>query len=74
MRLGLSGLFRSRLNSAIEWRVIQEVDREREVIQKLQDSYVSLGLEFEARVRALEELILTLSERLTAVEAGTRRP
>lgn len=61
-------IFGSRLDSAIEWRVRQEVDREREVIMALDDSLKAIAIQHIDRIQTLEDVIRTLSHRVDELE------
>ena len=56
------GFLRSKLSTAIEWRVIREVDREREVIKSLEEALNKTAIEHQHRIATLESLV----ERLQA--------
>ena len=59
------GSLRNKLGQAIEWRVVREVDREREVINSLGETLAETAIALEERIAVLEKLVeeLTLEAR-----------
>jgi hypothetical protein len=54
------GVLRSKLTKAIEWRVVREVDREREVIKSLERAIIETSMAHGERIAILEELVQKL--------------
>ena len=50
------GFLRNKLGQAIEWRVVREVDREREVIKSLEKAITETSMAHSERIAVLEEL------------------
>lgn len=59
---------KGRLSSAIDWRVRQAFEDERELIMEISDSVTSLNLAYVDKISALEKLVENLDRRLTALE------
>jgi hypothetical protein len=51
---------RNKLGQAIEWRVVREVDREREVIKSLEKAINETAITHGERIAVLEELVQKL--------------
>lgn len=51
---------RNKLGQAIEWRVVREVDREREVIKSLEKAINETAIAHGDRIAVLEELVQKL--------------
>jgi hypothetical protein len=51
---------RNKLGQAIEWRVVREVDREREVINSLEKAIIETAIAHGERIAALEEVVQKL--------------
>jgi hypothetical protein len=51
---------RHKLGQAIEWRVVREVDREREVIKSLEKAINETAITHGERIAVLEELVQKL--------------
>jgi hypothetical protein len=62
------GFIRKRLSNAIDWRVVKEFDREREVILSLHDVVEQTGIQLTDRVKTLEKSIVVLSDRIRELE------
>lgn len=56
------GFLKNKLGQAIEWRVIREVDREREVITSLEKALVETSAAFGERIAVLEQLVEKLMQ------------
>jgi dynactin complex subunit len=57
-----------RLSAAIDWRVRQEFEAERELMMEINDSLTTLNTAYTDKISALEKLVESLDRRLTAVE------
>jgi hypothetical protein len=60
--------FKRRLSAAIDWRVRQEFEAERELMMEINDSLTTLNVAYTDKIAALEKLVESLDRRLTAVE------
>ena len=65
------GFLKSRLGTAIEWRVIREVDREREVIKSLEESLRNLAIEHQHRIAILETLVERLQSEVNDLKTSS---
>jgi hypothetical protein len=63
------GSIRQKLTTAIEWRVIREVDRERAVILSLQEAVSQTGLQLTDRIATLEKVVEDLSKKIKEIES-----
>ena len=61
-------LFKRRLSAAIDWRVRQEFEVERELMMEINDSLTTLNVAYTDKIATLEKLVESLDRRLTAVE------
>jgi len=57
-----------RLSAAIDWRVREEFETERELMMEINDSVTALNVAYTDRIAALEKLVENLDRRLTAME------
>jgi len=57
-----------RLSAAIDWRVRQEFEAERELMMEINDSLTTLNVAYTDKIAALEKLVESLDRRLAAVE------
>ena len=57
-----------RLSAAIDWRVREEFESERELMMEINDSLTTLNVAYTDKIAALEKLEESLDRRLTAVE------
>ena len=57
-----------RLSAAIDWRVREEFETERELMMQINDSLASLNVAYADKISALEKLVENLDRRLTATE------
>ena len=57
-----------RLSAAIDWRVRQEFEAERELMMEINDSLTTLNAAYTDKISALEKLVENLDRRLTALE------
>lgn len=57
-----------RLSAAIDWRVREEFETERELMMEINDSLTSLNVAYADKISALEKLVENLDRRLTAME------
>jgi hypothetical protein len=62
------GVLRNKLSQAIEWRVVREVDREREVIKSLEKAITQTSMAHGERIAVLEELVQKLIQDSHAVK------
>jgi hypothetical protein len=51
---------RNKFGQAIEWRVVREVDREREVIKSLEKAITETAIAHGERIAVLEEMVQKL--------------
>ena len=61
-------ILKRRLSAAIDWRVRQEFESERELMMEINDSLTSLNVAYADKISALEKLVENLDRRLTALE------
>jgi hypothetical protein len=59
---------KTRLSAAIDWRVRQEVDAERKVIDELSATVAHVSAELTEQVRLHAAIIEELEKRITALE------
>jgi len=57
-----------RLSAAIDWRVREEFETERELMMEINDSVTALNVAYTDRIATLEKLVENLDRRLTAME------
>lgn len=57
-----------RLSAAIDWRVREEFETERELMMEINDSLTTLNVAYVDKISALEKLVENLDRRLTAME------
>jgi len=57
-----------RLSAAIDWRVREEFETERELMMEINDSVTTLNVAYTDKIAALEKLVENLDRRLTAME------
>ena len=57
-----------RLSAAIDWRVREEFETERELMMEINDSLTSLNVAYADKISALEKLVENLDRRLTAMD------
>lgn len=53
---------KNKFGQAIEWRVVREVDREREVIKSLEKALVETASSYGQRIAVLEQLVEKLMD------------
>ena len=59
---------KGRLSAAIDWRVREEFEIERELMMEINDSVTTLNVAYTDKIAALEKLVENLDRRLTAME------
>jgi len=59
---------KGRLSAAIDWRVRQAFEAERELMMEINDSLTTLNVAYTDKIAALEKLVDDLDRRLAAVE------
>jgi hypothetical protein len=59
---------KGRLSAAIDWRVRQAFEAERELMMEINDSLTTLNVAYTDKIAALEKLVEDLDRRLAAVE------
>ena len=57
-----------RLSAAIDWRVREEFETERELMMEINDSVTTMNVAYTDKIAALEKLVESLDRRLAAVE------
>ena len=59
---------KGRLSAAIDWRVRQAFEAERDLMMEINDSLTTLNVAYTDKIAALEKLVEDLDRRLAAVE------
>jgi hypothetical protein len=59
---------KGRLSAAIDWRVRQAFEAERDLMMEINDSLTTLNVAYTDKIAALEKLVDDLDRRLAAVE------
>jgi len=59
---------KGRLSAAINWRVRQAFEAERDLMMEINDSLTTLNVAYTDKIAALEKLVEDLDRRLAAVE------
>ena len=63
---------KGRLSSAIDWRVRQEFETEREVMMSINEAVMELNVAYAEKISALERLVEDLDRRVTESTAKLR--
>ena len=63
---------KGRLSSAIDWRVRQEFETERDVMMGITETVTTMNIAYADKISAMERLIEDLDRRVT--ELGTKLP
>ena len=59
---------KSRLSSAIDWRVRQEFETERDVMMSINDALTELNIVYADKISALERLVENQDRRISELE------